>query len=299
MLSHYGTARVSLLVCPLWFLANWTYYQSLAMTSVTSSTIIATTSTLFSFVLSVFFIGEKFTLVKLLGVVLCMMGTVLVTLDDEGSDDDDNNDGGVGEHVAGDLVALFSAVMYSCYTVVIRMKVPDDDAVAMPLMFGYLGLINAACLGPVLVVVALVFNRGIFHHFSGEVFGLISALGIVNNVLSDYLWARAVILTTPTIATVGLSLTIPLAFISDAVFNHISPSLLSGFGALLVVLGFVFVNIGDGDFRKRARHLMAVCAAPCQRTRGRRPSDSADPGRGIASAGGSGGGGPLPCLCPF
>ena len=37
----------------------------------------------------------------------------------------------------------------------------------------------------------------------------------MNNVLSDYLWARAVVLTTPTVATVGLSLTIPLAFISD------------------------------------------------------------------------------------
>ena len=37
----------------------------------------------------------------------------------------------------------------------------------------------------------------------------------MNNVLSDYLWARAVVLTTPTVATVGLSLTIPLAFVSD------------------------------------------------------------------------------------
>ena len=294
-LSHYGTARVSLIVCPLWFLANWTYYMSLAMTSVTSSTIIATTSTLFSFILSVIFIGENFTLFKLLGVVFCMIGTILVTLDDQSADDDDDDGGGssdvsrllsgadcdddgstvtggVGEHVAGDIVALFSAVMYSCYTVVIRKCVPDDDTVAMPLMFGYLGLFNAVLIAPVLILMALVFSRGMFHNFNGEVFGLISALGIVNNVLSDYLWARAVILTTPTIATVGLSLTIPLAFVSDGLFNHIAPSLLSGFGAVMVVFGFVLVNVGDvsGDgCAQRCSHLSAVCSVPfvqCKRS---------------------------------
>ena len=36
----------------------------------------------------------------------------------------------------GDLMALLSAVCYSCYTVVIKKFVPDDDAVDMPLLFG-------------------------------------------------------------------------------------------------------------------------------------------------------------------
>ena len=36
----------------------------------------------------------------------------------------------------GDMVALLSALCYSCYTVVIKAFVPDDDAVAMPLLFG-------------------------------------------------------------------------------------------------------------------------------------------------------------------
>ena len=48
-LSHGQTARVSAFICPLWFLANWSYNASLSMTSVTSSTIIATTSSLFTF----------------------------------------------------------------------------------------------------------------------------------------------------------------------------------------------------------------------------------------------------------
>mmetsp|Transcript_8367 Transcript_8367/g.16064 ORF Transcript_8367/g.16064 Transcript_8367/m.16064 type:complete len:551 (+) Transcript_8367:99-1751(+) len=264
VMSHTGTARVSLLVCPIWFLANWSYNQSLSMTSITSSTIISTTSALFSFILSVCFAGEKFTLLKLAGVGCCMGGTVLVTLSDSlgggsgGGDDGGNDDGGGngdngggGEDVEtthqtlGDLVALFSAVCYSCYTVGIKSFLPDDDAVAMPLLFGYLGLFNMLLLAPVLLLVVVLGKGAAVQGLTPTVFGLICAGGFFNNVVSDYLWARAVVLTTPTIATVGLSLTIPLAFLSDAFFHGLLPEPLEAFGAGCVVAGFVLVNAGD------------------------------------------------------
>ena len=38
-------------------------------------------------------------------------------------------------------------------------------------------------------------------------------------ILSDYLWAQAVILTSATVATVGTGLTIPLAFVSDSILH--------------------------------------------------------------------------------
>jgi solute carrier family 35 protein F5 len=69
---------------------------------------------------------------------------------------------------------------------------------------------------------------------------------IVSN--SDYLWLRAVVLTNATVATVGLGLTIPLAFISDLVMkqpNVLTPS--SVCGALTVLVGFVLVNIGNDE----------------------------------------------------
>ena len=39
--------------------------------------------------------------------------------------------------------------------------------------------------------------------------------GMADNVLSDTLWAKAVMLTSPAAATVGLSLTVPLAMASE------------------------------------------------------------------------------------
>lgn len=68
--------------------------------------------------------------------------------------------------------------------------------------------------------------------------------GLSNNVISDYLWARSVLLTSSTVATVGLSLTIPMAMAADFVFQSESPTVLSAVGAGLVILGFCLVNIG-------------------------------------------------------
>lgn len=250
IMSHLGTMRVSLIVCPLWFLANWSYNQSLSMTSVTSSTIISTTSSLFSFILSVIFTGEKFTGLKLFGVLFCMGGTVMITLSD-------GDDGSKPTHeLMGDLVALFSSIAYSAYTVVIKRFVPNDDVIAMPLLLGYLGLFNVILLAPVLLLITVISRGAIFNHFTPNVFGLICAEGIFDDVLSDYLWARAVVLTTPTIATVGLSLTIPLAFITDAIFHGIYPTPLSSLGAFAVVAGFVLVNVGDGSCEMRCKYLM-------------------------------------------
>ena len=53
---------------------------------------------------------------------------------------------------------------------------------------------------------------------------------------------RSVVLTTPTIATVGLSITIPFALISDYVFFGKIPTGMSVSGALLVIGGFVLVS---------------------------------------------------------
>jgi hypothetical protein len=67
--------------------------------------------------------------------------------------------------------------------------------------------------------------------------------GLFNNVISDYLWARSVVLTSSTVATVGLSITIPLAMVSDLLVHDTSPTALSACGAVLVIIGFCLVNI--------------------------------------------------------
>jgi solute carrier family 35, member F5 len=59
--SHARTLRIGLIMCPLWFAANFSYNTSLKLTSVTSSTIISTTSTLWTFLFATCTGAEQFS----------------------------------------------------------------------------------------------------------------------------------------------------------------------------------------------------------------------------------------------
>ena len=76
---------------------------------------------------------------------------------------------------------------------------------------------------------------------TGVLFGFLLLGGICNNVISDLLWAKSIVLTSPTVATVGLSITIPLAMLSDYIIFADVPSSLAFTGASLVIVGFFFV----------------------------------------------------------
>ncbi|MCL7041781.1 hypothetical protein MKW94_030242, partial [Papaver nudicaule] len=73
------TAKTSLL-CPFWFLAYLSFNLSLKYT--TSITILSNTSSLFAFLLSLTFLGAKFTWIKLIIILLCMGGSVIVSVGD-------------------------------------------------------------------------------------------------------------------------------------------------------------------------------------------------------------------------
>jgi len=94
-------------------------------------------------------------------------------------------------------------------------------------------------------------------HLTGIVVGFIILNGLANSVLSDYLWARAVVLTSPTVATIGVAITIPLAMVSDLLIHGTLPTWLSGFGAFLVILGFVLVNITQ-EMEIEIRHYLGI-----------------------------------------
>ncbi|KAI9905202.1 hypothetical protein PsorP6_013967 [Peronosclerospora sorghi] len=236
--ASYGEIfRISAIISPLWFIANFTYNESLNLTSVSSSTIVSSTSTVFTFLLSVVALKEPFVWMKLAGVIFCMAGNISTIFNDKGP-------GSVGtDHVVGDLVALFAAFMYGVYTTAIRRLIPDDESVSISLFFGFIGVINMVCLFPFVVI---------FHYSSIESLGdlsleillLIGVKGLFDNVLSDYLWARAVLLTSPTVATVGLSLTVPLAIVADFWFHGVLPTNVTLLASALVISGFVLINVG-------------------------------------------------------
>jgi solute carrier family 35 protein F5 len=75
--------------------------------------------------------------------------------------------------------------------------------------------------------------------------------GIFGNVVADYLCARAMLLTTPTTASVGLAFQTPVAIVADLLIYGAYPKPLMLFGGLLVIWGFFGINLDYGHTKPR------------------------------------------------
>ncbi|CAL9083007.1 unnamed protein product [Musa acuminata var. zebrina] len=238
-------AKVSLLICPFWFFAQLTFNLSLKYTTVTSNTILSSTSSLFTFLVALAFLGEKFTWVKLFSVLLCMGGTIIVSLTDSIS----GINAIVTNPLLGDILALVSAGLYAVYITLIRKKLSDEkegEGQASTAQFlGFLGLFNLLIFLPVSLMLDFT-KLEPFHKLSWKQFGLIIGKGLLDNVLSDYLWAKAVHLTTTTVATAGLTIQVPIAAVVDSLTGN-APRLMDYVGAVAVLAGFAGINVPSDD----------------------------------------------------
>eukprot|EP01039_Chlorochromonas_danica_P010968 gene10968-12195_t len=233
-MTTWEVVKIGALIAPVWFGANCLYNYSLLMTSVSSSTIISNLSSSFTLFFAWYMGLEGVTWGKILGVIICFVGAVVVGLQDE--------DGSQQQTVVGDIVALLAAAGYGVYTTIIRFAVPNDEAVSMQLLLGYVGAANGLMLLPALIIMICV-GWGNIASISGQAFGFIALNGFMDTVIADYFWARAVILTSPTVATIGMSITIPIALVTDYFINGISPTYISVLGSLSVIVGFILVNM--------------------------------------------------------
>ncbi|KAH9784899.1 solute carrier family 35 member f5 [Citrus sinensis] len=211
-----------------------------------SNTILSSTSSLFTFLVSLLFLGEKFTWVKLVSVLLCMAGTIIVSLGD--SENSSSVSATASNPLLGDILSLASAGLYAVYITLIRKKLPDDDGkngdASMAQFLGFLGLFNLIIFLPVALILHFT-KLEPFYKLTLKQFGLIVGKGLLDNVLSDYLWAKAVLLTTATVATAGLTIQVPLAAVVDSLTGN-APKLLDYLGAVAVIIGFGGINIPDG-----------------------------------------------------
>ncbi|KPI88684.1 hypothetical protein ABL78_2222 [Leptomonas seymouri] len=235
---RYSLRRIwtcALFFCPLWFLANYLFNLSLSITSVASNTILSSTSTIWTLLFSYVMLRQRVGIHRIVAVALCVGGTIMVGLADK-------NASGGHNTVGGDIVALLSAFFYAAYTSVLKWHLPDDERFAMGMVFGAVGVLNLFFLWPGLVLLNISgvepFSWPTRHQFWPL---LLNAL--IGTNLSDVLWARSVVLTSPVVATLGLSLTTPLAMVVDAIFKEAHFTGLYSAGAVLVMTGFLLANL--------------------------------------------------------
>lgn len=221
----------SMSITPLWMLSNYLFNVSLDHTSVASNSVLSSTSTLWTLVFSICLLGEVANPLKGVAVAFAVGGSALVAYSDSHRD----NDKGTW---AGDALSLVAAAMYGLYSVALKYKSPEGSAgLSMPLLFGLIGLFVLTLGWPVLILLHAAEVEE-FSLPSLKVLGFLALNALVGSNLSDVLWAQALQLTTPLVATLGLSLTVPIGMVSDMVMHGRGFGMWYIVGSLLVTAGF-------------------------------------------------------------
>ncbi|KAH7033253.1 uncharacterized protein B0I36DRAFT_321059 [Microdochium trichocladiopsis] len=250
-LTLWETAGLSLEFSILWVLANYFASACLEYTSVASSTILTSTSSIWTLIFCAVLKIESFSIRKLLAVLGSLVGVILISsIDLSGKDNDDGRGDfphkSQREIAIGDTMAFISALVYGVYVVVMKVRIGNESRVNMPVFFGLVGTFNICLLWPVFFILHMTGIEPFELPPAAHIWGII-LFNSVASFVADMSWAYAMLLTTPLVVTVGLSLTIPLSLVGEMIQYGQYSSFLYWVGAVIVVLSFIFVNHESHD----------------------------------------------------
>lgn len=138
--------------------------------------------------------------------------------------------------------ALVGSFCYASYLVLLKRKVDHEDKMSIPMFFGFVGLFNTMIMWPVFFI--LHFTKvEIFSWPTQEQWQYIALNGLIGTVLSEFAWLWGCFLTSSLIATLAMSLNIPLTMLADVAVKHISYPVLFYVGSIPMFLSFFAVTL--------------------------------------------------------
>ncbi|XP_028403017.1 solute carrier family 35 member F5-like [Dendronephthya gigantea] len=229
--------KIALIFCILWFLATLSYQEALALTSPAAVNILSSSSGLFTLILAAIFQSsqnDRFSYSKLIAVFMSITGIVLVTFSDS-----TQTKGGVNY---GAFFSLGGAILYSCYLVLLKVKVPNESQIDIATFFGFVGLFNILFLWPGFWILHVTNIEKFELPQDWQVWCSLAVNAIFGTVLSEYLWLWGCYLTSSLSATLALGMVMPLTMLTDILRGRIQLSFMFVAGSIPVFLAFFMIT---------------------------------------------------------
>lgn len=233
--SVHHTAKLSFLFFVLWFASNLLNNASYYYTSVQSATIISCSSSFFTLLIGAYLGVEKMSVVKLVPLLLTAAGIIVITSQDSRSAS------APPRALLGNMLSVGSAFLYGVHTTLLKRQVGLELNLNTKLFFGFVGVFTLFGLWP-FVILLDYFNIEPFSLPSSSKVWILLALNGVAIMVSDFCWVLSMLMTSPLVVSVGLSATIPLSILGEAVLYHRNVSFVYLLGASLVGYSFWVVN---------------------------------------------------------
>ncbi|KAI6229035.1 Solute carrier family 35 member F5 [Aphelenchoides fujianensis] len=224
--------KYTLYFAPLWVLSSATYQAALVYSSVSSVNLISASSSLF---------------VLVFGALMSSHSPDRFSLDETPPRRREPSGRWLSFHqfstsIIGASLSFVSAMIYAIYLVVFSVMSRRTGSVDMNLMFGVIGLFSFVVCTPLL---AILHHTGVEPQLplpTNEEMLLILFNSLIGSIFSDYLWLYACTLTSGLVASISLTLTIPLSIVADVVIQRELPDLPQCLAAIpIMTAGFKLV----------------------------------------------------------
>lgn len=225
----------------LWLCSQIIFNLSLLHTSVATNTVLSSTTAIFTFIFSLVILQDPFRRRSFFAVMLSFSGCVVVSTQTP----ENTAEGAVTNSYLGDALALASAAMFACASVLLSKVAPEDMEVNV-----YMGVngLFALTVAPCLLYAANAGGVEVYEAPEGRTVVALAANAFVGCVVANFLYTSALMLLPPLLANVYMCLSIPMsALVDEIVLSQHRFSSIWMIGATIVCMSVALAAFDTDD----------------------------------------------------